>query len=140
MRSTQSTAVGRRLLRAAACALLAVIVAACGSTGPSESGKVTITFWDNNGGVRTPIYKELIKRFEQANPDIRVEYVGIPISSVQQKYDTAVAGGDTPDVGGVTTSYLANLVGQQALEPAEDWRSEERRVGKECRASVTTVT
>src|SRR5690606_41637729 len=119
LRSTQATAVGRLLLRAAACAFLALIVAACGSNGPSESGKVTISFWDNNGGVRTPIYKELIKRFEQANPDIRVEYVGIPISSVQQKYDTAVAGGHTPDVGGVTTPYLANLVGQQALEPAE---------------------
>ncbi|MBX6168924.1 MAG: sugar ABC transporter substrate-binding protein [Thermobispora bispora] len=130
MRSTQSTAVGRRLLRAAACAVLAVIVAACGSTGPGESGKVTITFWDNNGGVRTPIYKELIKRFEQANPDIHVEYVGIPISSVQQKYDTAVAGGDTPDVGGVTTSYLANLVGQQALEPAEDWLAKSSVNGK----------
>ncbi|GAA1271809.1 sugar-binding protein [Planotetraspora silvatica] len=117
----------------AATAVLAVAVAGCGSgsdPGSAESGKTTITFWDNNGGTRTPIYQELIKRFETANPTIHVEYVGIPIASVQQKYDTAVAGGDTPDVGGVTTSYLANLVGQQALEPADDWLGKSAVNGK----------
>jgi multiple sugar transport system substrate-binding protein len=98
---------------------LSATLTACGSGGEG-SGKTTITFWDNNGGVRTPIYRELIKRFEKANPAIHVEYVGIPIASVQQKYDTAVAGGETPDVGGVTTSYLAGLTGQKALEPADD--------------------
>ncbi|ETK35752.1 ABC transporter substrate-binding protein [Microbispora sp. ATCC PTA-5024] len=106
----------------AALAVLAVAATGCGSgSGPDGSGKTTITFWDNNGGTRTPVYQELIKRFEKANPSIHVEYVGVPIASVQQKYDTAIAGGDTPDVGGVTTSYLANLVGQQALEPADGW-------------------
>jgi multiple sugar transport system substrate-binding protein len=82
---------------------------------------VTITFWDNNGGPgRTPVFQHLIADFERANPDIHVEYVGIPSSSVQQKYDTAIAGGATPDVGGVTTSYLADLVGQDALAPLDD--------------------
>ncbi|MCG8926323.1 sugar ABC transporter substrate-binding protein [Lentzea sp. CC55] len=103
----------RRLLLA-----LALVLSACSAGG---DGPTTITFWDNNGGPgRTPIYQELIKRFEAANPDVKVEYVGIPSSSVQQKYDTAIAGGSTPDVGGVTTSYLAHLVGQDALEPADE--------------------
>ncbi|WP_447007061.1 ABC transporter substrate-binding protein [Saccharothrix isguenensis] len=109
----------RRLLVAVAAAALALT--ACGSGDTGGDGKATITFWDNNGGpARTPIYEELIKRFESANPDIEVEYVGIPSSSVQQKYDTAIAGGETPDVGGVTTSYLAHLVGQEALAPVDD--------------------
>lgn len=103
----------RRLLVA-----LALVVSGCSA---GQDGPTTITFWDNNGGPgRTPIYTELIKRFEAANPDVKVEYVGIPSSSVQQKYDTAIAGGATPDVGGVTTSYLAHLVGQDALEPADE--------------------
>ncbi|KOV82796.1 sugar ABC transporter substrate-binding protein [Nocardia sp. NRRL S-836] len=97
---------------------LALLLSACAGT---QDGKTTITFWDNNGGPgRTPIYEELIKRFEAANPDVKVEYVGIPSSSVQQKYDTAIAGGSTPDVGGVTTSYLAHLAGQDALEPVDE--------------------
>lgn len=104
----------RRLLVA-----LALVLSACSAGG--QDGPTTITFWDNNGGPgRTPIYEELIKRFEAANPNIKVEYVGIPSSSVQQKYDTAIAGGSTPDVGGVTTSYLAHLVGQDALAPLDE--------------------
>ncbi|WP_158843573.1 ABC transporter substrate-binding protein [Saccharothrix deserti] len=110
----------RKLLVAVAAAALALTACGSGGTG-SGDGNVTITFWDNNGGPgRTPIYEELIKRFEAANPNIKVEYVGIPSASVQQKYDTAIAGGETPDVGGVTTSYLSNLVGQEALIPLDD--------------------
>ncbi|GAA1275803.1 sugar ABC transporter substrate-binding protein [Saccharothrix xinjiangensis] len=109
----------RKLLVAVAAAALALT--ACGSGDSGGDGKVTLTFWDNNGGpAREPIYKELISRFESANPDIKVEYVGIPSASVQQKYDTAIAGGETPDVGGVTTSYLAHLIGQNALAPLDD--------------------
>lgn len=97
---------------------LALLLSGCSA---AQDGPTEITFWDNNGGPgRTPIYQELIKRFEAANPDIKIAYVGVPSSSVQQKYDTAIAGGSTPDVGGVTTSYLAHLVGQDALEPADD--------------------
>jgi multiple sugar transport system substrate-binding protein len=96
-------------------------LAGCGSSGSSAAGgKVTITFWDDNGGpARTPIYQHLIAQFEQQNPDITVKYVGIPIDSVQQKYDTAIAGGAPPDVGGATTSFLSDLIGQGALAPLD---------------------
>jgi len=113
-------------LRAAAALCLAgsltLTAAACGDDGSTGGGSEgagagSITFWDNNGGVRTPVWKEIIADFEKAHPDIDVEYVPIPINDVQSKYDTAIAGGGLPDVGGVTTSYLANMVAQDALEP-----------------------
>jgi multiple sugar transport system substrate-binding protein len=121
--------------------LAAVALAGCGSSSSSSSGKTEITFWDNNGGPsRTPIYQHLIAQFEQANPDIHVKYVGIPSSSVQQKYDTAVAGGQPPDIGGVTTSYLANLVGQDALEPLDDRLAGSSLKGKLVTGLFDTVT
>ncbi|WP_031517137.1 ABC transporter substrate-binding protein [Streptomyces sp. NRRL F-5123] len=103
-------------------AALALTVTACGddgsgSSGGEGSGKGKIVFWDNNGGVRTDVWKQIIAAFEKQNPDIHVEYVGIPIADVQKKYDTAIAGGGLPDVGGVGTAYLANMVAQNALEP-----------------------
>ncbi|MFC6087005.1 ABC transporter substrate-binding protein [Sphaerisporangium aureirubrum] len=136
-----------RSIAKAAVATLAVLAlsaaaTACGSDSGepgSSAAPTTITFWDNNGGVRTPIYQELIKRFEKANPTIKVEYVGIPIASVQQKYDTAIAGGETPDVGGVTTSYLASLTGQQALEPADQWLSSSPAGGALLESMLTSV-
>lgn len=99
----------------------ALALAGCGSDDTGEGGVTTITFWDDNGGpARTPVWEHIIGEFEKANKDIKVEYVGIPIAQVQQKYDTAIAGGGLPDIGGVTTAMLANLVPQQALDPVDD--------------------
>ncbi|GAA5054027.1 multiple sugar transport system substrate-binding protein [Thermocatellispora tengchongensis] len=97
-------------------------LAGCGSGSDSgSSGKTELTFWDDNGGeARTPVWKHMIAEFEKANPTIKVNYVGIPIAQAQQKYDTAIAGGGLPDVGGVSTAMLANLVAQKALDPLDD--------------------
>jgi len=92
-----------------------------GGTGGTEENPVTITFWDNNAGPdRTPLYEELIAQFEDENPTINVEYVGIPAADAPQKYETAVAGGSTPDVGIVVGWMVSSLAAQGALEPIEE--------------------
>ncbi|QNE78087.1 extracellular solute-binding protein [Streptomyces finlayi] len=115
---------GRTAAAVSLTAVLALTATACGDDGSSSgkegSGKGEITFWDNNGGPRTAIWTEIIKDFEKKNPDIEVKYVPIPIADVQSKYDTAIAGGGLPDVGGVGTAYLSNIVSQEALEPVQD--------------------
>ncbi|MCX2182832.1 sugar ABC transporter substrate-binding protein [Streptomyces sp. SKN60] len=106
---------------------LALTLAACGDDGSGAagdkgaegSGKGEITFWDNNGGVRTDVWKEIIADFEKANPDIKVKYVGIAAKEVQSKYDTAIQGGGLPDVGGVGAAMLAGIAAQNALEPLD---------------------
>ncbi|WP_210508995.1 sugar ABC transporter substrate-binding protein [Naasia sp. SYSU D00057] len=97
---------------------------ACSAGGEqqgSPDNPVTITFWDNNAGPdRTPLYEELIAQFEEENPSIKVEYVGIPAADAPQKYETAVAGGSTPDVGIVVGWMVSSLAAQGALEPIEE--------------------
>lgn len=126
-----STRRGGRSRRSAGLVLtaaLALTVTACGDDGSGTaadkggegSGKGEITFWDNNGGVRTDIWKEIIQDFEKKNPDIKVNYVGIPAASVQSKYDTAIQGGGLPDVGGVGAAMLAGIAAQGALDPLDD--------------------
>jgi multiple sugar transport system substrate-binding protein len=104
---------------------LAATATACGDDGTSSGsegeGTGEITFWDNNGGVRTEVWNEIIAAFEEEHPDIDVTYEGIPIDDVQSKYDAAIQGGEgLPDVGMVSTSYLANLVAQGALDPINE--------------------
>lgn len=125
----------------AALATIALTLAGCASSGGSAAtGKVTITFWDDNGGPeRTPIYQHLIAQFERQNPDITVKYVGIPIDSVQQKYDTAIAGGAPPDVGGATTSFLADLIGQNALAPLDGQLASSGLAGKLVKSFTNAV-
>ncbi|OKK08543.1 sugar-binding protein [Streptomyces sp. CB03234] len=125
-------------------AVLALTATACGDDGTAAageegSGKGTITFWDNNGGVRTAIWQEIIKDFEAKNPDIKVTYVPIPSEDVQSKYDTAIAGGGLPDVGGVGAAYLANIVAQDALEPVGDRIEDSALKGKLVPSMVASV-
>jgi multiple sugar transport system substrate-binding protein len=108
--------------------VLALTATACGDDGSGTggdkgeegSGKGKIVFWDNNGGVRTDIWKEVIADFEKANPDIKVEYVGIASTEYQSKVDTALQGGGLPDVGGVGAAMLASFAAQGALDPLDD--------------------
>ncbi|MFD8306591.1 ABC transporter substrate-binding protein [Streptomyces sp. NPDC059690] len=124
------TSIRRNMRAAVAVALgsvLALTATACGDDGSGSagdkgnegSGKGEITFWDNNGGVRTDIWKQIISDFEKKYPDIKVNYVGIPAASAQSKYDTAIQGGGLPDVGGVGTAMLAEVAVQGALEPLD---------------------
>lgn len=114
-------------------------LAGCGDD-PAADGTTTITFWDDNGGpARTPVWEHMIAEFEKENPTIKVKYVGIPIAQVQQKYDTAIAGGGLPDVGGVTTAMLANLAAREVLEPMDERLSGSALDGKLNEQVVDTV-
>ncbi|CAL9389415.1 Diacetylchitobiose binding protein DasA [Streptomyces sp. enrichment culture] len=127
--SIRSNSTGRRRTSAAVAlgAVLALTATACGDDGSGVggdkgaegSGTGKIVFWDNNGGVRTDIWKEIIADFEKANPDIDVEYVGIASTEYQSKVDTAIQGGGLPDVGGVGTAMLAGFAAQGVLEPLD---------------------
>ncbi|WP_175408699.1 sugar ABC transporter substrate-binding protein [Streptomyces sp. TRM64462] len=138
---------GLRARTASAVALtatLALTATACGyagtgGSGAEGSGTGTITFWDNNGGVRTAVWQEIIKDFEAKNPDIKVKYVPIPSEDVQSKYDTAIAGGGLPDVGGVGAAYLANMVAQNALDPVGDRIKDSSLDGKLVAGMVDSV-
>lgn len=118
--------------------VLALTATACGDDGSGAggdkgsegSGKGEVVFWDNNGGVRTDIWKEIIADFEKANPDIKVEYVGIASTEYQSKVDTAIQGGSLPDVGGVGAAMAAGFAAQGALEPLDDRLSKSSLSGK----------
>lgn len=118
--------------------VLALTATACGDDGSGAggdkgaegSGKGEVLFWDNNGGVRTDIWKEIIADFEKANPDIDVEYVGIASTEYQSKVDTAIQGGGLPDVGGVGAAMLAGFAAQNALDPLDDRLSKSSLNGK----------
>ncbi|WP_405897158.1 sugar ABC transporter substrate-binding protein [Streptomyces sp. NBC_00727] len=134
---------GRATAAVSLAAVLALTATACGDDGSGSgkegSGKGEITFWDNNGGPRTAVWKEIIQDFEKKYPDIKVKYVPIPIADVQSKYDTAIAGGGLPDVGGVGTAYLANMVVQEALTPLNDRIKDSSLNGKLVEGMVESV-
>ena len=78
-------------MRSFFCSVLSILLAMCvagpmfaggqGEVDPDEP--VEITYWDENAGPdRTEYYEELIDRFEEQHPGIRVRYVGLLSCSV----------------------------------------------------------
>ncbi|MEU9360551.1 sugar ABC transporter substrate-binding protein [Streptomyces sp. NPDC048301] len=137
----------RRLAAAVSLVSALSLTAACGDDGSSMtgaqgaegSGAGKIVFWDENGGVRTAIWKEIIADFEKANPDIDVQYVGIASTEAQSKYDTAIQGGGLPDVGGVGAAMVAGITAQDALEPLDDRIADSSLKGKLNEAMLENV-
>jgi multiple sugar transport system substrate-binding protein len=72
----------------------------------------------------------VIKRFEAKNPNINVEYVGIPNSLAKSKYDAAIAANDMPDVGSVQTTWLPEFSLRGALLPLDSYFNKSDLKGK----------
>ncbi len=129
----------KKVLACTMAAAMAAALTACGGSGDSETpaaasseskseaaeakteeakseasgDKVTVTFWDENAGdQRTEFYMEIIEKFEEENPDIHIEYLGLSSSDALSKYKTAIAAGETPDVGGLNNSWASTVIGQ----------------------------
>ncbi|MYQ76596.1 MULTISPECIES: ABC transporter substrate-binding protein [unclassified Streptomyces] len=92
----------RALVRTAAAAAtaLALLLTGCGGNGDGEAdGKVTLRFqslaWQKES---VDINKQLVKEWNTAHPDIRVEYVQGSWDSVHDQLLTSFEGGEAPDI------------------------------------------
>ncbi|MFJ4562933.1 extracellular solute-binding protein [Streptomyces caelestis] len=91
----------RGIAATALVASLALAATACGGSdsGDEADGPVTITWWDtSNATNEAPAYQALVKEFEAANKDIKVNYVNVPFDQAQNKFDTAAGSKGAPDV------------------------------------------
>ncbi|MGW2371572.1 MULTISPECIES: extracellular solute-binding protein [Kitasatospora] len=104
---------------------LAVSMAACGSSGGSGSdgkadGPVTLTYWDtSNATNEAPNYQELAKKFEAANPNIKVNFVNVPFDQAQNKLQTAMGAKGAPDVFRSDVGWTAAFAKAGFLEPLD---------------------
>lgn len=87
-----------------------------------EGEEVTLTFWKASASdERNAWWEETLKQFEEENPGIKVEYLGIAgdETTFNQKLDMASAAGEMPDV--ISTYCDANYIIRDLLEPIDDY-------------------
>ncbi len=93
---------------------------------PTETQKpadpIHISFWDENAGAgRTEYYEELIKMFEAENPDIKIDYFGLQQEEALNKFMNAIENGETPDVAGIQTTMLSEIMSTGHLVDIEPY-------------------
>lgn len=109
----------KRLLSIVLAMLLSIsVMAGCGGSKTDSKAdtqeKTTIRFWQAGGENKDGVakLKEIIAKYEEANPNVKVEFQAIPWSeNPHEKFSTSIAGGDVADllcIGSPFDTVLAN--------------------------------
>src|SRR5690606_4457773 len=98
MPATEETEMTKRSIAAAVAiaASAALVMSGC-TSAPADSGKQTITFmgWGSDEEIAT--FKTKIDQYEDAYPDVTVDYVTVPAADFATKLLTMIASKKTPD-------------------------------------------
>jgi multiple sugar transport system substrate-binding protein len=102
-----------------------LLLTGCGRDNPAssdaETGKAiaegaatgTINVWAQGG--EATLLPELMKDFEAENPGVKVNVTAIPWDAAHNKYQTAIAGGTTPDLAQMGTTWMTDF--SDAFDP-----------------------
>lgn len=112
----------------ALCVAAVLVLAACGrsssaGSGPAPASSIpsgpatgTINVWAQAGeGEALPAFA---KEFEAANPGVKIKVTAMPWDAAHNKYQTAIAGGTTPDVAQMGTTWMGDFADAFVPTPA----------------------
>ncbi|AWR85293.1 extracellular solute-binding protein [Meiothermus taiwanensis] len=94
---------------------LVILIALLGAA--LAQGQVTITYWQYDFKSKVEAVNELIKKFEAANPGIRVLHQTFPYDAYQQKVASSIPAGQGPDVVNLFYGWLPTWVKAGYLQP-----------------------
>lgn len=94
--------------------------AAAGAKAGGE--KVTIDVWNcDSAPMYTNLFEKMIKSFNEKNPDIQVNYTGIPWDSSKEKFDTAIATNTAPDTAYILHSWVSSFAAAGGIIPLDSY-------------------
>jgi multiple sugar transport system substrate-binding protein len=93
------------------------IAMSIGAIVGAKAQAVEIEYWQYVFDARIKAMNELIKRFEAANPGIKVKHTTFPYADYQTKIAAAVPAGQGPDVVQLYYGWLDNFVGAKFIQP-----------------------
>ena len=107
----------RPLVIAAAVGLLLLGTAACGSSGRSDSGGTTLTWWDYFGysPQADTAVKSMIQKYEAGHPNVKINRTAIGFKDFHTKLVQAAATGNFPDIAAIDNADVPVFAGQGAL-------------------------
>jgi multiple sugar transport system substrate-binding protein len=102
-----------RLRATMACALAvtaaAAALAACGSGAATSGGGKSIQIWEGYTGDEAKAFAHLVAEYDKAHPGVTVSSLFVNNDYTLQKVQTAVAGGNPPDIAYLYGSWAPNV-------------------------------
>ncbi|MGW3951082.1 extracellular solute-binding protein [Streptomyces sp. NPDC004752] len=124
MRTTRPTT--RTLQMACATVAAALLATGCGRSDDSaaadapatiSSGKAKgkLVMW-SMGDKADKDLQSLAKKFEQQNPGVTVQVTAVPWDAAHEKLTTAIAGGNTPDLSLIGSTWMAEMAAMKGFQ------------------------
>lgn len=117
----EAAKMGKRLLRTV---LYGTALAMIGAATP-VAADTTIKVMHQGTPVWIASYAEVVKRFEAANPGVKVELMYTPHDVYNEKIAAAVSARNLPDIIELDAPFLANYVWSGYLRPIDNLLSED---------------
>ncbi|MHB1064729.1 MAG: sugar ABC transporter substrate-binding protein [Georgenia sp.] len=118
-------------LSVAATAVAVLALAGCGRSAPGTNDTVapgadistgaatgTVEVWAM--GTEGEKLGDFAAAFVKENPDVKINVTAIPWDAAHDKIATAIAGGQTPDVSMIGTTWMGEFAATGALDPTPD--------------------
>jgi multiple sugar transport system substrate-binding protein len=106
----------------AACAPVApaATTTGAGAAAPAQADTV-VRFWNVWGAAREELMNQIIARFEEANPGIKVQNLVQPFERREENLFTALAGGDPPEVLMASRAEVLKFADDGLIAPITDY-------------------
>ena len=93
------------------------LLVAAALTVTASAAPVTLTYWQYEFASKVSTMNDLIKKFEAANPDIKIKQETFPYDAYNQKVASSVPAGQGPDVVNLFYGWLPQYVDGGFLQP-----------------------
>ncbi|MFT4284677.1 MAG: sugar ABC transporter substrate-binding protein [Protaetiibacter sp.] len=78
-------------------AVTAASLAACSAPNPGDE-KITLSFWTHTHPPMIEVFEDLIAQYEDAHPNVKIDYQTIPNGDFNTKMLTSLSNGSGPDI------------------------------------------
>lgn len=86
-------------------------------TVSASAAPVTLTYWQYDFASKVSTMNDLIKKFEDQNPDIKIKQETFPYDAYNQKVASSVPAGQGPDVVNLFYGWLPQYIDSGYLQP-----------------------
>mgnify|MGYP005839661333 CR=1 FL=1 len=99
--------------------LVGLLVLFAASSVIAQDAPITITFWKHSHPPADTFSEEIIREYEEQNPNVNIEIEIIPSDQYINRVLTAAAGGQLPDLFDINDANHAILVANGVLAPLD---------------------
>lgn len=89
-------------------------------TGTDEKQILTFATWGVSEDSTTGIFKVMEDAYEADNPNVDIQYVGLPFGDIKQQTFVMAASGDAPDIIQTHTAWFSTYASSDIVEPLDE--------------------